>query len=264
MVAPGISGRPLSTRRAGSPPVWASITERTGVSGGEAFMLTTSAPSSWPTSTAVGQKANPVARICCALPASAARHRTPPLDPVPNTPDQPVADAPESSQPSRHWRLTLDRFGFLEAIGGLVLGLIALFSSYDHITVFSRTIGLQQQWGILFIAASVATIFVDAQLASRSRLREAQDAARREDETAQERDRANQERDRADQERDRAAEARERQAQVAERQNEGLALLHRSALLSGRVQLDPTPSNRARFQLLLTLMAASSLDNPDG
>ncbi|MFN9487009.1 MAG: hypothetical protein ACK6BM_10230 [Cyanobacteriota bacterium] len=205
-----------------------------------------------------------MARICCALPASAARHRTPPLDPVPNTPDQPGADPPESSQPSRHWRLTLDRFGFLEAIGGLVLGLIALFSSYDHITVFSRTIGLQQQWGILFIAASVATIFVDAQLASRSRLREAQDAARREDETAQERDRANQERDRADQERDRAAEARERQAQVAERQNEGLALLHRSALLSGRVQLDPTPSNRARFQLLLTLMAASSLDNPDG
>jgi hypothetical protein len=205
------------------------------------------------------------------------RHRTP-LDPVPDTPDQPGADPPESAQSLRLWRPSLDRFGFLEAIGGLVLGLIALFTSYDHITFAGTTISLQQQWGTLFILASVATIFVDAQLASRSRLREAQDAARREDETAQERDRANQERDRADQERsradreryradqerDRAAEARERQAQVAERQNEGLALLHRSALLSGRVQLDPTPSNRARFQLLLTLMAASSLDNPDG
>jgi hypothetical protein len=61
----------------------------------------------------------------------------------------------------------LDRLGFVQALGGLVLGLIALFSSYDHITVFGRSIALQQQWGIPFIAASVATIFIDAQLASR-------------------------------------------------------------------------------------------------
>jgi hypothetical protein len=53
----------------------------------------------------------------------------------------------------------LDRLGFTQALGGLVLGLIALFSSYDHITIFGRTIELQQQWGIAFIAASVAIFF---------------------------------------------------------------------------------------------------------
>ena len=53
----------------------------------------------------------------------------------------------------------LDRLGLTQAIGGLVLGLIALFSSYDHITVAGRTLPLQQQWGIPFIAASVAISF---------------------------------------------------------------------------------------------------------
>ena len=45
-------------------------------------------------------------------------------------------------------------------MGGLVIGLIALFSSYDHITIAGRSLPIQQQWGIPFIAASVATIFV--------------------------------------------------------------------------------------------------------
>jgi hypothetical protein len=128
-------------------------------------------------------------------------------------------------------------------------------SSYDHITYAGRSIPLQQQWGIPFIAASVATVFVDAQLATRSRLRAAQDAARIADETAEERDRADQERQRADRERNRAAEARERQAQDAERQAESLERLDQAALLSARVQLDPNPTNRARLQFFLTLMA---------
>jgi hypothetical protein len=76
-----------------------------------------------------------------------------------------------------------------QVLGALVLGLIALFSSYDHITFAGRTLPLQQQWGIPFILASVATICIDAQLASRSRIRAADEAA---------------------EERDRAAEARER------------------------------------------------------
>jgi hypothetical protein len=42
----------------------------------------------------------------------------------------------------------------------VILGLIALFSSYDHITAFARCIGLQQQWGVFFIVASVATVFI--------------------------------------------------------------------------------------------------------
>lgn len=125
----------------------------------------------------------------------------------------------------------MDRLGLTQAIGGLVLGLIALFTSYDHITLAGRTIPLQQQWGIPLIFASVATVFIDAQLATRSRLGAAHEAAR---------------------ERDFAAEARERQ-------REGFKRLDQAALLSGRVQLDPTPTNRARFQFFLTLLAQSSI-----
>jgi hypothetical protein len=89
---------------------------------------------------------------------------------------------PESPQYQRLWCLSLDRLGLNQAIGGFVLGLIALFSSYDHITLAGQSISLQQQGGIPCIAASVATIFTgcvqygaplgrDAELASRSRLR---------------------------------------------------------------------------------------------
>ncbi len=122
-----------------------------------------------------------------------------------------------------------------------MLGLIALFSSYDHISLAGRTLHLQQQWGIPLIAASVATIFIDAQLATGSRLRATRDALR----AAQDSARAE---DEAARERDRAAEARERQ-------REGFKRLDQAALLSGRVQLDPTPTNRARFQFFLTLIA---------
>jgi outer membrane murein-binding lipoprotein Lpp len=139
-----------------------------------------------------------------------------------------------------------------------VLGLIALFSSYDHITLAGRTLKLQQQWGIPFIAASLATVFTgcvqygaplgrDAQLATRSRLRAAQDALR----AAQDAARAENE---AARERDRAAEARERQREIFKR-------LDQAALLSGRFQLDPTPTNRARFQFFLTLIA--DVSSPD-
>ena len=130
----------------------------------------------------------------------------PPLPLFPRSVDPPPPDAPRPSGPPelppsfpsqgfRWWApgpcwLSLDRLGILQAIGGFVLSLVALFSSYDHITAFSRTIQLQQQWGIVFILASVATVALDAELASRSRLRAA-------DEAAEERDRANQERNRA-------------------------------------------------------------------
>jgi hypothetical protein len=134
----------------------------------------------------------------------------------------------------------LDRLGVLQALGGLVLGLIALFSSYDHITLAGRILQLQQQWGIPFIIASVATVFVDAQLATGSRLRATQDAARAEDETARERNRA---------------------TEARKRQRESFKRLDQAALLSGRFQLDPTPTNRARFQFFLTLIA--DVGSPD-
>jgi len=182
---------------------------------------------------------------------------SPPEPAPPSAGSEEPPDPPEFPSTLRPWSgldrlgldsLALDRLGLTQTIGGLVLGLIALFSSYDHITYAGRSIPLQQQWGIPFIAALVATVFVDAQLATRSRLRAAQDAARIADETAEERDRADQERQRADQDRDRAVEARERRRKGFER-------LDQAALLSARVQLDPNPTNRARLQFFLTLMA---------
>jgi hypothetical protein len=73
----------------------------------------------------------------------------------------------------------------------------------------------------------VATIFIDAQLASRSRLRAETEA---------------------DRERNRASEARERQRQA-------IARLDRCALLSARVLLGPSESNRARLQAFLALIS---------
>jgi hypothetical protein len=65
-----------------------------------------------------------------------------------------------------HFWPALDRLGLTQAIGGLALGLIALFSSYDHLTLAGRNVPIPQQWGIPLIAASVAIVFVDAELAS--------------------------------------------------------------------------------------------------
>ena len=69
--------------------------------------------------------------------------------------------------PGRDW------LGLTQAIGGLVLGLIALFSSYDHINVAGRSLPIQQQWGIPCIAASVVVVLIVSQLATRARDREA-------------------------------------------------------------------------------------------
>ena len=80
--------------------------------------------------------------------------------------------APESKQ-SNFRLLGFDGQGGLQLIGGLVIGLIALYSSYDHVNFLSSTIHLNQQWGIWLIVASLAVVVIDAQLASRSRLRAA-------------------------------------------------------------------------------------------
>jgi hypothetical protein len=71
-----------------------------------------------------------------------------------------------------------------------VLGLIALFSSYDHISLAGHNLPLEQQWGIPFIIASLATVFIDAELATGSRLRAARDAARAADVAAGRRSRS--------------------------------------------------------------------------
>ena len=156
----------------------------------------------------------------------------------------------------------LDRQGWTQASGGLVIALIALYSSYDHISLPAFQIRINQQWGVWFIAASLAFVFIDAQLATGSRSRAAHDAAEERDRANQERyrtdlerNRANQERNRANQERYQAAEARERQAEGTERQGQGIALLRGAALLSARYQLDPTELNRSRLSAYLALLS---------
>ena len=67
----------------------------------------------------------------------------------------------------------LDRQGWIEALAGLVIALIALLTSYDHISLPAGALQLPQQWGVWFIVASMALVLVDAQLATGSRLRAA-------------------------------------------------------------------------------------------
>ena len=178
----------------------------------------------------------------------------------PNTPGAPGAPAdtetppapPELPAPQRPWP-GLDHLGAIQTGGGVILGLIALFSSYDHITAFGRSIGLQQQWGIPLIAASVAVVLIDSQLATRARDRARDRADQAALEAKRERSRAA---DEANRERNRAAEARERQRKSFER-------LDQAAPLSARVQLDPSTTNRDRLRAFLTLMAQRPLEDGD-
>jgi hypothetical protein len=128
--------------------------------------------------------------------------------------------------PPPWWRLGFDGKALLEAFVGSVVGLIALFSSYDHVDLPLRQLPLQQQWGVWLIALSLPLVFVDAQLAARSRRRDADRALRAENEAARER------------------------ARVAQ-----LDAL-RNRLDRGRLafQLDPSASNRRTLQRLLNLL----------
>ena len=56
----------------------------------------------------------------------------------------PAPVAPESKPAPRSLR-GLDAEGLLQALAGTVIALIALFSSYDHITIAGRRLHLQQQ-----------------------------------------------------------------------------------------------------------------------
>jgi len=48
-----------------------------------------------------------------------------------------------------------------------------------------------------------------------------------------------------------------------ERQGKSFERLDQAALLSARVQLDPSPTNRARLRAFLTLMGQGLLDDGD-
>ena len=123
----------------------------------------------------------------------------------------------DTSQP--WWRLGFDGKALLEAVVGSVVGLIALFSSYDHVSLPHRQLPLQQQWSVWLIAASLPFLFADAQLAARSRRRTAQDAARE-------------------------------RARVARLD----ALRNRLDRCRIAFQLDPSANNRRKLQRLLSLL----------
>jgi len=69
---------------------------------------------------------------------------SPPDPALPSAASEEPADPPEFASAPRPWSgleyLGLDRLGLTQSIGGLVLGLIALFSSYDHITFAGRNV----------------------------------------------------------------------------------------------------------------------------
>ena len=124
--------------------------------------------------------------------------------------------------------LGFDRQGWITVFAGLLLALITLLTSYDHVDILgAASFELPQQAGIPCIAAAVATAIAEAQLASNDRRRRGVLRDRAEAATARERERAA----RADQ-------------------------LQARALRAGAlVWLDPTPLHRRFRQLIATELA---------
>jgi hypothetical protein len=134
-----------------------------------------------------------------------------------------------------------DLQGWIAVIGGILLALITLFTGYDHVDLFGRaTIWINQQIGVSVLLASLATLVVEAQLASRRRNRDSVDRAREADAAARERDLAGRERNRA-------AEERERAARRAQRQD-------RCTLAQLEFQFSPNDTTRRRLSDLIALL----------
>ena len=144
--------------------------------------------------------------------------------------------------------LGFDLQGWITVVAGVLLALITLFTGYDHVDAFGRIIvRINQQIGVFILLASMATLVVEAQLASRRRVRDQSDRAREEDATARERNLASQERIRADRERTRAAQERERAARRAQRQD-------RCTLAQLEFQFSPNGTTRRRLSDLIALL----------
>ena len=165
--------------------------------------------------------------------------------------------------------LGLDQQGWITIVAGLLLALITLFTSYSHVDIPGfGAIGLNQQVGLPFILASLAALVVDAQLATRRRLRDQRDRVRAQEDRARaaneaadereraaaerrraaaERERATEERGRATEERGRAAEETRRAARRARRQD-------RCTLAQLDFQLNPGPSTRQRLADMIALI----------
>ena len=141
-----------------------------------------------------------------------------------------------------------DLQGWITVVAGVLLALITLFTGYDHVDLFGRVaVRINQQIGVFILLASLATLVVEAQLASRRRNRDSNDRAREADAAARERDLASQERLRADRERNRAAQERERAARRAQRQD-------RCTLAQLEFQFSPNGTTRRRLSDLIALL----------
>ena len=169
-------------------------------------------------------------------------------------PTESAPDLEEGPDPSKR-RPWFDRQGIIQAHAGFVVALIALLSSYDHISFPAGTsFQLQQQWGVWFIVASMALVVADAQLATQSRHREADQRLEAANEAAEERVRASEERIlageervRADRERNRADRERKRAALRAQQQAQ-------CNLVQLRHQLDPSALNARRVRDVISLL----------
>ena len=134
-----------------------------------------------------------------------------------------------------------DLQGWITVVAGVLLALITLFTGYDHVDLFGRvTVRINQQIGVFILLASLATLVVEAQLASRRRNRDSVDRAREADATARERDLAGRERNRAAQERERAARRAQRQ--------------DRCTLAQLEFQFSPNDTTRRRLSDLIALL----------
>ena len=131
--------------------------------------------------------------------------------------------------------MLFDRPAWIAFAGAILLALITLFSSYNHVFIpgFATSLPLPQQAGIPCIFIALAAAAGELKLASNSRYESAELCARTADETAEERNRATEERERA------AFRAR-RQAQCN--------------LVQLRHQLDPSELNARRVRDVISLL----------
>jgi hypothetical protein len=66
-----------------------------------------------------------------------------------------ISISPVESKPLR---CAIDAPPVLEAVAGVVVPLVALFSFYGHTTFFGRVISVQQQWGVWLISVSLPPV----------------------------------------------------------------------------------------------------------
>ena len=145
--------------------------------------------------------------------------------------------------------MLFDRPAWIDFAGVVLLALITLFSSYNHVFIpgFATSFPLPQQAGIPCIFIALAAAAGELKLASNSRYESAELRARAEYKTAEERERADNERNRAAEERQRAARRHQLQA--------------RSLRAGALFQLEPSPLHRRFLSLIAIELAAEQQQN---